>query len=215
VDNTFLTPIHCQPIRYGADIVIHSCSKYLNGHSDIIAGVVSSSRKYVDRIWAQMLRTGSSLDPHACYMLERGLKTLEIRMQRQSSNAEALTRYLEAHPKVKKVFHPTAREYPWRGVDAYSSNGYGGMLSFQVAGGDEMALRLLERLQVAVAATSLGGVESLASLPFNTSHSALTAEQREEIGIPQGLVRFSSGIENEADLIADLEQALGHLEAES
>jgi cystathionine beta-lyase/cystathionine gamma-synthase len=212
VDNTFLSPIHCQPLRYGADVVIHSCSKYLNGHSDVIAGVVSSSRKYADRIWAQMLRTGGQLDPHACYMLERGMKTLELRVERQSKTAAELASFLEAHELVERVYYPTLESYEWKWVHEYTTGGFGGIVSFQVKGGDQAALRLLDGLSIPIAATSLGGVESLVSLPFNTSHSVLTADQRQAIGIPPGLVRLSVGIENTQDLVADVGRALASLE---
>jgi cystathionine beta-lyase/cystathionine gamma-synthase len=208
VDNTFLSPILCRPLDHGAHIVIHSCTKYLNGHSDLMAGVAAGSRKYVDRIWAQMLKAGGHLEPISCFLLERGLKTLELRVRRQVDNANALAGLLASHPKVRRTYHPSVAgyEYPW--VNDYCKDGYGGMLSFEVEGGDEAALRLLDKLTVPAVATSLGGVESLISLPFNTSHSVLTEKQRTRIGINPGLVQFSAGIENTPDLIKDFSIAL-------
>jgi cystathionine beta-lyase/cystathionine gamma-synthase len=209
VDNTFLSPACCRPIAHGAHLVVHSCTKYLNGHSDLTAGVVSGSRKYVDRIWQQSLRVGGQLEPLACFLLERGLKTLDVRMQRQGENATRIAAFLAGHEQVARVHHPSLPDYGYRWVDSYCSDGgYGGLLSFEVRGGDEAALRMTDKLKVAALATSLGGVESLVSLPFNTSHSALTLKQRQQMGIRPGLVRFSAGIENAADLIADLDHAL-------
>lgn len=208
VDNTFLTPVFCRPHLHGADIVIHSCTKYLNGHSDLVAGVASGSRKYVDRIWQQSLRLGGQLEPIACFLLERGLKTLELRMQRQAKNAEKVAAFLNQHPCVERVHYPSCSDYQYRWIDTYTQGGYGGLLSFEVRGGDEVALRFCEKLRIPALATSLGGVESLVSLPFNTSHSALTALQRSQTGIKPGLVRLSVGIEHDQDIIDDLDRAL-------
>jgi cystathionine beta-lyase/cystathionine gamma-synthase len=208
VDNTFLTPAFCRPLEHGAHVVVHSCTKYLNGHSDLTSGVAAGSRKYIDRIWQQSLRVGAPLEPTACYMLERGLKTLELRMNRQSENAARIAAFLADHPGVVRVYHPSRPDYSYRWIEGYCKGGYGGLLSFEVQGGDEAALRMTDRLRLATLATSLGGVESLVSLPFNTSHSSLTVKQRERMGIRPGLVRYSAGIENSADLIADLDHAL-------
>jgi cystathionine beta-lyase/cystathionine gamma-synthase len=211
VDNTFLSPIFLRPLKHGAHIVIHSGTKYLNGHSDLTCGSAAGSRKYVDRIWAQMLRNGGSLDPMSCFLLERGMKTLAVRMHKHHENATALAAHLTQHPRIKHVYHPSIRDYPYPWLHKFCKDGYGGMLSFEVVGGDAAALKLLENLRVPAVATSLGGVESLVSLPFNTSHSSLTASQREAIGIRPGLVRFSAGIEDTRDLIDDLDRALAHL----
>ncbi len=215
LDNTFLTPILFRPIEIGADIVIHSCTKYMNGHSDLVAGVASGARKYIDRIWAQHLKVGGQLEPISCFLLERGLKTLALRMRQQQKSANDLVQYLGQHPKVGKVHHPLARHYQYPWVDQFCRGNFGAMIAFEVVGGDEAALALLRHLRLPAAATSLGGVESLVSLPFNTSHSVLTAAQRKALGIEPGLVRFSVGIEDTVDLIADLEQALGKLGAMS
>jgi cystathionine beta-lyase/cystathionine gamma-synthase len=213
VDNTFLTPVFCRPILNGAHLVIHSCTKYLNGHSDLVAGAVSGSRKYVDRVWQQSLRVGGQLEPIACFLLERGLKTLEVRMRRQADNATQVAAHLEKHPRVAAVHYPSLESYPYRWVDTYCRGGYGGLVAFEVRGGDEAALQMTDRLQIPALATSLGGVESLVSLPFNTSHSTLTGKQRSQMGIRPGLVRLSVGIEDIQDLLRDLDQALNVEEA--
>jgi Cystathionine beta-lyases/cystathionine gamma-synthases len=189
VDNTFLSPIHLRPLEHGAHIVIHSATKYLNGHSDVTAGTAAGPRKYVDRIWQQMLKFGGSLDSVMCFLLERGLKTLALRMRRHSENATACAAFLAAHPAVRAVHHPSLESYscPW--LHEICPDGWGGMVGFEVHGGDDAALKLLDRLNLPMVATSLGGVESLVSLPFNTSHSFLTERQRREVGIAPGLVR--------------------------
>jgi len=208
VDNTFLSPIHLRPLEHGAHIVIHSATKYLNGHSDITAGVASGPRKYVDRIWQQMLKFGGSLDATTCFLLERGLKTLALRMRQHSENATAIAGFLAEHPAVRVAHHPSLDSYPCPWLRELCPGGWGGMVGFEVQGDDETALKFLGRLSLPRVATSLGGVESLVSLPFNTSHSFLTDRQRREVGIEPGLVRFSAGIEDAADLIADLDHAL-------
>lgn len=209
LDNTFVSPIFCKPISEGVDVVIHSCTKYLNGHADVTAGVASGSRKYIDRVWAQHLKVGGQLEPIVCYLLERGLKTLSLRMRQSQANVAAVLDMLVAHPNVVEVHHPLAPDYAYPWVHDYCRGGYGGMISFEVAGGDEAALDMLTRLRVPAVATSLGGVESLVSLPFNTSHSMLTQGQREAVGIRPGLVRLSLGIEDTEDLVEDLRRALG------
>jgi len=207
VDNTFLGPTQCRPLRHGADIVIHSATKYLSGHSDVIAGVASGSRKYVDRIWAQMLKVGGQLDPLSCFLLERGLKTLDLRVRTAAESAMHIVRFLESRQDVLAVYHPlaTGYAYPWFFETA---SGAGAMVSFRLQGGDRRALAFMEALRIPIAATSLGGVESLVSLPFNTSHSLMTQQQRKEMGIEPGLVRFSVGIEQREDLIQDIAEAL-------
>ncbi len=208
VDNTFLSPISCRPLEWGADIVIHSATKYLNGHSDATSGAVAGSRKLVDRIWAQLLRFGGSLDPFVCFLLERGMKTLAVRMQAHAAGARQVTAFLERHARVKRVHSLYAQDYAHPHLYQYAGQATCGMLSFELEGGDAAALALLEHLRLITCATSLGGVESLVSLPFNTSHSGLTREQQTKIGLNPGLVRLSVGIEDPDDLCADLEQAL-------
>ena len=208
LDNTFLSPVLSQPLQHGADIVLHSCTKYLNGHSDVTAGVASGARKYIDRIWGQMLKLGGSLEPMSAFLLERGIKTLALRMKQHCESAALVATALQAHPAVAHVYHPSLPDYPYPWVNDYCKHGYGGMVSFEVRGGDAAALKLMNLLAIPRMATSLGGVESLVSLPFNTSHSSLTHAQRKAIGIRPGLVRYSVGIEDPADLIADLDKAL-------
>lgn len=208
VDNTFLTP-HClRPLELGAHVVIHSASKYLAGHSDLTAGVAVGSRKYMDKLWKQMLKLGGSIDALPCFLLERGMKTLALRMRAHVSNANHLAGFLADHPKVRQVHHPSLPDYPYPAIRDICKDGFGGMVSFEVDGGDEAALAFLDRLTIPQIATSLGGVESLISMPSNTSHSVLTVAQRQAVGIAPGLVRLSVGIEDIADLQADLDQAL-------
>jgi len=208
IDNTFLTPIAYRPLDYDADVVIHSATKYLNGHSDMTAGVAAGSRKYMDRLWAQMLRLGGQLDPNSCFLLERGMKTLAIRMKAHSSNANAIATMLDKNKYIDKVYHPSLPDYEHKELKEICDGNYGGVVSFEVKGGDQAALKFLESLSLPQVATSLGGVESLVSMPFNTSHSSLTEKQRQLVGIRPGLVRLSVGIENVSDLIADIESAL-------
>jgi methionine-gamma-lyase len=207
VDNTFLTPMNMRPLALGADIVVHSATKYLSGHSDLTAGAVVGRRKYLDRIWAQTLRFGGTLDPLCCFLLERGMKTLPLRMQRHNENALRIAKALSGHPRVKKVLHPAVSGLlSTKQAEDYS--GFGGMVSLVVEGGDEAADAFMKRLRIPYLATSLGGVESLVSMPANTSHSSLTDRQRSQVGIDPGMVRFSAGVENDQDLIDDLFDAL-------
>ena len=208
IDNTFLSPTALRPLDLGADVVIHSATKYLNGHSDMTAGVAAGSRKFMDRVWAQMLRLGGQLDPNSCFLLERGMKTLSLRMQAHVNNANYIAQSLARHDCIEQVYHPSLDDYEFTEMKQLCDGQYGGVVSFVVRGGDEAALRFLEGLTIPQVATSLGGVESLVSMPFNTSHSSLNDHQRELIGIRPGLVRLSVGIENAEDLLLDLDQAL-------
>jgi methionine-gamma-lyase len=212
VDNTLLSPIYLKPLDHGAHLVVHSCSKYLSGHSDLTAGCAAGPRKYVDRVWAQLLKFGGQLEPTSCYLLERSIKTLAIRMAAHTTSGTAVAAYLSEHPSVAAVHFPSVAKYPYSGFGRLCS-GSGGMLSFEVAGGDAAALRFLRNLKLIRVATSLGGVESLASLPYNTSHIALSTAQRASVGIAPGLVRLSVGLEDPEDLIRDLDQALGAIPA--
>ena len=209
IDNTFLTPYNCKPLDLGVDLVLNSATKYLNGHSDLIGGTVSGSRKLIDRIWPQILKNGGSMDPHACFMLERSLKTFALRMRTHNTNALELATYLENHPKIKKVYYPGLKSYDQYELAKTQLKGKSsGMISFEIEGGDEKAHALLKHLQLPKEATSLGGVESLISLPYNTSQASLTKKQQKEIGINDGLIRLSVGIEDIEDLITDFSQAL-------
>jgi cystathionine beta-lyase/cystathionine gamma-synthase len=214
VDNTFLTPYNIRVLDYGADLVINSATKYLNGHSDLIAGTVSGSRKLMDRVWGQMLKMGGSLDPHCCFMLERSLKTLGIRMEKHNSNALKLAEWLEKESEVNRVIYPGLSSYSQYELSSdLLRNGTSGMISFELKGGDDYSVKFVKRLKIAQEATSLGGIESLISLPFNTSQASLTRSQRVKIGINSGLVRFSCGIEDIEDLKNDFTQAFESLKS--
>lgn len=208
VDGTFTTPLGLKALALGADVVVHSASKYLNGHSDLIAGAAMGAKAHMDKIWSRMLSLGGSLDPHACFLLERGLKTLAVRLKAHEDNALAVARFLETRPEVSRVLHPGLPSHPQHGLAQRTLAWTGGMVTFDLKAGDAAAEAFAKRLKVIAYATSLGGVESLVSLPFNTSHSAFTPAQREAMGIRPGCVRLSVGIEDPADLIQDLTQAL-------
>jgi cystathionine gamma-lyase len=210
IDATFVTPLGCRPLALGADMVVHSCTKYLNGHSDLVAGVALGSRKLTDMVWPRLLAFGGCLDPHACFLLERGLKTLAIRMRAHEEGALAVAQFLSTHPRVRQVLYPGLPSHPDHALARRMLRNTGGMVSFNVAS-DAQALALLQHLQLMREATSLGGVETLVSLPFNTSHAAFTVEQRARLGIAPGCIRLSVGIEHPDDLIADLDAALGAL----
>ncbi len=207
VDATFSTPTALRPLEHGAHLVLHSCTKYLNGHSDLVAGVVVGARKHMDPIWPRLLSLGGCLDPHACFLLERSLKTLPLRMRAHADGALAVAQFLQTHPGVTQVLYPGLPSHPDHALAQSLLAHAGGMVSFAV-GSDTAALELLRHLRLARQATSLGGVETLVSLPFNTSHAAYTAAQRTRLGIAPGCVRLSVGIEDAQDLIADLRQAL-------
>ncbi|MFW6079633.1 MAG: trans-sulfuration enzyme family protein, partial [Gemmatimonadota bacterium] len=208
VDSTFATPINLRPLEHGAHAVVHSATKYLGGHSDIIAGAVAGPADLVERVRAKLAAFGPSLDPHAAWLLERGLKTLAVRVDRQNANALELARWLASHPAVVEAYHPGLESHPDHGRANALLDGFGGMVAFGVAGGDEAAVRVLQRLSLLCVAPSLGGVETLVSMPRHTSHAALSRERRHALGIGDGFVRVSVGIEDVADLRADLERAL-------
>lgn len=208
IDATFVTPIGCRPLELGADVVVHSASKYMNGHSDLIAGAAAGNRKWIDRVWERLMSFGGCLDPHGCFMLERGLKTLPLRMKAHAEGALGLAQWLSAHPSISAVYYPMLPGHPDYALAQSLLRNAGGVIAFEVKGGDAAALRLCERLRLPKQATSLGGVESLISLPFNTSHAALTEAQRASLGIRPGCVRLSVGIEDCNDLIDDFQQAL-------
>lgn len=209
IDNTFLTPYNFKQLDLGVDLVINSATKYLNGHSDLIGGTVSGSRKLIDRLWPQMLKNGGSLDPHACFLLERSLKTFALRMRTHNSNALTLATYLENHPNIKRVYYPGLASHEQYSLAKRQLQGkYSGMISFEIEGGDANAHTLLQRLKLPKEATSLGGVESLISLPYNTSQASLTKNQQKAIGINDGLIRLSVGVEDIEDLILDFNRAL-------
>ncbi len=208
IDSTFATPVNFRPSEWGFDLSLHSATKYLNGHSDVLAGAVIGRSDLVDHIRHDLRYYGGSLDPHACFLLHRGLKTLGVRVRRQNENALALARFLEGHPGVATVNYPGLASSPDHERAKRYFDGFGGMLSFEPAGGEKAAKEFMDRVTIPIVAPSLGGVESLLSRPAYTSHLALTPEERAALGIGEGLIRVSVGIESVEELIEDFRQAL-------
>ena len=208
VDNTFCSPVNFQPLAFGFDLCVHSATKYLNGHSDIVAGAVIGGDEQVARIAKRLGHLGGSLDPHAAFLLERGLKTLPLRVAQQNRNALAIARLLEEHPRVTAVHYPGLKSHPSHSSASEWFEGFGGVLSFELEGGQQEALRFIQALELFFFAPSLGGTESLITLPSRTSHATIPAAEREALGITDGLVRIAVGIEGTEDLLADISQAL-------
>jgi len=208
IDNTFATPINQRPIEHGVDIVLHSATKYMAGHSDLIAGVAAGSRKLMEQVWETRTTLGGTMDPHAAFLLLRGLKTLVVRVERHNQNALRVAQFLEKHARVKRVNYPFLASHPQRALAVQQMSGGGGLLSFEVDGTAEETRRFTESLRMFALAPSLGGVDSLVTLPVVTSHAMVSPEERKQMGITEQLVRLAIGIENAEDLIADLEQAL-------
>jgi cystathionine beta-lyase len=208
VDATFASPVNFRPLDYGADVSIHSATKYLNGHHDVLGGIVSGSEPYIDEVRRKMMLWGQAPDPFAAWLLERGMKTMELRVLRQNDNAMRVAEWCEDRKEVRKVVYPGLPSHPDHEIARKTLDGFGGMLSIELAGGAKSAERFLRRLKLFRHAPSLGGVESLVSEPRFTSHADMTASERAAIGIPDGFVRISVGIEGADDLIKDLEQAL-------
>ena len=206
-DNTFATPINQNPLNLGADLVVHSATKYLGGHADALGGVICGDEALVDRIYHYREITGATLDPMAAYLLIRGLKTLGLRIKQQNESAMQIARWLAAQPAVSAVYYPGLESHVHHDVAQRQMRGFGGMLSFMLSGGFEAVKRFLPRLRLAHRAANLGAVETIAGTPATTSHVECTAEERAAMGIPEGLIRYSVGIEDTADLLADLEQA--------
>jgi len=208
VDNTFATPYNQLPLRLGADIVVHSATKYLSGHADITAGVVVSTRRLVSKVYETRKLLGGVLDPHAAWLLIRGLKTFELRMQRHNENGLKVAKFLSKHPKVREVFYPGLSSHPQYHVAERQMHGFGGMLSFLPRGDGQFASRVIDRLKLIKLAPSLGGVETLASQPWTLSHFYVPKKERLKAGIFDELIRLSIGVEDASDIIADLKQAL-------
>jgi cystathionine beta-lyase/cystathionine gamma-synthase len=208
IDNTFATPLNFRPIERGFDLSLHSCTKYLNGHSDLVAGAVVGSAERVESIRKRLNELGGSLDPHACVLLHRGMKTLAVRMRQHEENALQLARFLEQHPAVERVHYPGLQSHPQHALARELFDGFSGMLSFEPKGGVEVANAVLSRTRVALNTVSLGGVETLVTRPALSSHKLLSERERREAGIAEGLVRVSVGIEDIDDLVADFDQAL-------
>jgi cystathionine beta-lyase len=208
VDATFASPVNYRPLEHGADVSIHSATKYLNGHHDVLGGVVSGTAPYIEEVRRKMMLWGQGPDPFACWLTERGLKTLEVRVLRQNENAMRIARWCEAKKEIRKVVYPGLESHPDHEIAKRTLDGFGGMLAIELAGGAKGTERFLRRLKLFRHAPSLGGVDSLVSEPRYTSHENMTAQERAKIGVPDGFVRLSVGIEGADDLIRDLEQAL-------
>jgi cystathionine gamma-synthase len=207
-DNTFATPINQNPLALGADLVIHSATKFLGGHADALGGLVCGDAQRIGQIFHYREITGAVLDPMAAYLLIRGLKTLHLRIRQQNESALKIARWLQAQPAVAAVFYPGLETHTHHDIARRQMRGYGGVLSFMLNGGFEAVKRMLPRLRFAHRAANLGAVETVAGPPATTSHVECTPEEREAMGIPEGLIRYSVGIEDPDDLIADLAGAL-------
>ncbi len=211
VDSTFATPVNQNPLKLGADLVVHSATKFLCGHSDAMGGLLCGSRELVKKVFQFREINGASIHPEAAYMIARGMKTLELRIERQNASALKIAHFLENHPKVSSVFYPGLESHPGHAIAKKQMSGFGGILSFSLNGGYDWVKSFLPKLKLVHLAASLGSVSTIAGPPRTTSHVELTEEQRKLLGIPESLIRYSVGIENVEDLIADLEQALAGL----
>ncbi len=211
VDSTFATPLNFRPLEHGADLVIHSATKYLNGHTDVIAGAVAGTEPVIEEVRKLMQVYGQALDPMAAWLVERGMKTLAVRVERQNQTGQAVAEWCSKHKGFAAVHYPGLPSHPDHDVAKRILNGYGGMLGVELRGGARAAERFLRALTIAAHAPSLGGVETLVSEPRLTSHAMLTPEERARAGIPDGFLRFSLGLEDADDIIADFAQALAPL----
>jgi cystathionine beta-lyase/cystathionine gamma-synthase len=208
VDSTFASPVNFRPIEHGVDVVIHSATKYLNGHHDILAGVVCGNEPFIDEVRRKMMVWGQAPDPFACWLLERGLKTLDVRVKRQNENAMQIAEWCSKRPEIAKVHYPGLPSHPDHEIAKSLLDGFGGMLGIEIKGAGPAAVRFAQALKLFAYAASLGGVDSLVIEPRYSSHEHMSSEERARIGIPDGFLRMSIGIENVEDLIADIEQAL-------
>ncbi|RMH64564.1 MAG: aminotransferase class I/II-fold pyridoxal phosphate-dependent enzyme [Calditrichaeota bacterium] len=212
VDNTFSTPYFQQPLKLGADIVVHSATKYIGGHGDTVAGVVVGHKEFIDNLRMSILRDmGGIISPLNAWLLVRGLKTLAIRMERHQANALKVAKYLQFHPKVKSVFYPGLTTHPQHALAKKQMSGFGGMVSFEVKGGRKAGETLMNAVELITLAVSLGDVDSLIEHPGSMTHSTYAPEDLEAVGITEGLVRLSVGIEDAEDIINDLSQALAQI----
>lgn len=212
-DNTFASPALQNPIALGADVVVHSATKYLNGHGDVIAGFVVGKRDFIKEVKMFGLKdmTGATMDPFAAFLILRGLKTLEIRMERHCANARKVAEFLAGHPMVEKLYYPGLETHPGHDVAARQMKDFGAMIAFEVQGGKEAGAKLADSLEMISLAVSLGDAETLIEHPASMTHSAYSEEELKEAGIPAGLIRLSVGLENAEDIIADLKQGLDRL----
>ena len=208
IDNTFPSPINFRPSEWGFDVSLHSCTKYLNGHSDIVGGACIGGADLIERIRHKLNHLGGSMDPHAAFLLHRGMKTLALRVRCQNDSALKIARFLEAHPAVERVNYPGLESHPGHQRARDLFDGFSGMLSFEVKGGVDAAERFMNKARLPIIAPSLGGVETLVTRPATTSHSGMSREDRARLGITDSLIRMSVGIEAAEELIEDLDQAL-------
>jgi cystathionine beta-lyase/cystathionine gamma-synthase len=208
VDATFASPINFRPLEHGADVAITSATKYLNGHSDVIAGAIAGSTSFIEEVNRLMRLWGQAIDPHAAWLIDRGMRTLAVRMERHNTNGLAVAQWAEQQDRIGKVHYPGLPSHPDHAYAKKVLSGFGGMVGLELKGGTEAAERLLKRLKMIAHAPSLAGVETLVSEPRLTSHKSLGPQGRAKMGIPDGFLRLSCGIEDAADIISDLEQAL-------
>ena len=213
VDNTFATPYLQRPLDLGADVVIHSATKYLNGHGDVIAGMAAGTKEFIDEcnLFGLKDMTGAVMDPFCAFLILRGLKTLEVRMQRHCFNAKKVAEFLDSHPAVEKVYYPGLESHVGHEIAAKQMKDFGGMMSFEVKGGRAAGAKLVNSLKLVTLAVSLGDAETLIEHPASMTHSTYTEDELEASGIAAGLIRLSVGLENYEDIIADLKQALDTL----
>jgi len=208
VDNTIATPIGCRPLDHGADLVFHSATKYLNGHSDVLAGVAAGSAELIGRLAERSLELGATLAPDSAWLVRRGVRTLHLRVERAAENAMAIATFLEGHPRVRRVMYPGLPSHPSHDVARRILRSFGGLMSFEVEGGRPGGEAVMDRVELCLRATSLGGLETCISHPASTSHRQLSAAELADAGIAEGDLRLTVGCEHVGDLIADLEQAL-------
>ncbi len=208
VDNTFASPVNQTPLDHGADVVLHSATKALGGHSDVTGGALVSDEATIEALWGTYKKLGPTLAPHDAFLVHRGLKTLGLRVERQNENANRLASFLDDHARVQAVHHPSLEHHPGHETATRQMTGYGGILSFEVEGGLEAGKRLLEATDVCLLGVSLGGTETLIQHPASMTHAPLSTHEREQAGIRDGLIRVSCGVENPEDLVQDLSSAL-------
>lgn len=208
IDNTFATPVNFRPLEIGYDVSVHSCTKYMNGHSDLVAGAVVGTRALIEKVTGRLNHLGGCLDPHACFLLNRGVKTLALRVRQQNQSALRLAGFLSERGEVEAVNYPGLDTHPRHQRAKELFTGYGGMISFELKGGADAARVFMDGLSLALQAPSLGGLETLITRPCTTSHAGIAKEDRERLGIGDGLIRMSIGIENTEDLLMDISQAL-------
>ena len=208
VDSTFASPVNFRPLEHGADVVIHSATKFLNGHHDVLAGAVCGTASYIEEVRQKMILWGQAADPFACWLLERGLKTLDVRVRRQNETAGRLAAWCADRKEIRRVHYPGLSDHEDHAVARELLDGFGGMLSIELVGGGKAADKFVRKLKLIQYAASLGGVDTIVSEPRYSSHAKLTADERSKMGVPDGFVRMSVGLEDADDIIADIEQAL-------